>query len=394
VSEPQQALAALREGPATGDTGPRPALHIDSLALRQVRNISRADLVDLPRFVVLSGDNGQGKTSVLEAVYLVCTTRSFRTSKLGEVVAHGASVGSVRAVVREGSERREQSLGLEGARRVVTLAGKRPSTLASYAVQSPVVVFHPGEMVLSSGPAAKRRTLLDRIALFVDATSMDHLQRYSEASRSRQKALEQRGVQAADLEAFETLMATHGSALTRARAQASLRIAHELQRAFLRITAEARPIEARYVAGGPDDAAALAEALAGSRERDRYRGSASKGPHRDDLVIRLGGYDVRVDASQGEHRAVTMALKMAELACIAEARGVHPVLLLDDVSSELDLLRTARLFELLRESPGQILLTTTTPELIDMGSLASQDRRDYRLHSGTLVAVPGPSSRA
>jgi DNA replication and repair protein RecF len=371
-----------------------PALRVEALALRNVRNIARADLVELPRFVVLSGDNGQGKTSVLEAVYLVCTTRSFRTAKLGEVVAHGAAVGSVRAVAREGGERREQSLGLEGARRVVTLAGKRPATLASYAVQSPVVVFHPGEMVLSSGPAAKRRTLLDRIALFVDPTSMDHLQRYGEASRSRQRALEQRGAQALDLDAFETLMGTHGAAVTRARAQASLRIASELGRTFQRITAESRPIEAHYAAGGPDDAAELAAALSTSRERDRHRGSAGRGPHRDDLVIRLGGHDVRVDASQGEHRAVTMALKMAELSAIAEARGVHPVLLLDDVSSELDLLRTARLFELLRESPGQIMLTTTTPELIDTGGLPADERRDYRLQGGALSELASAPSLA
>jgi DNA replication and repair protein RecF len=368
-----------------------PALHIEALALRNLRNIARADLMDLPRFVVFSGDNGQGKTSVLEAAYLVCTTRSFRTAKLGEVVAHGSAVGSVRAVAREGSERREQSLGLEGARRVVTLAGKRPATLASYAVQSPVVVFHPGEMVLSSGPAAKRRTLLDRIALFVDPTSMDHLQRYGEASRSRQRALEQRGAQAIDLDAFETLMGTHGAAVTRARAQAALRIASELGRTFQRITAEARPIDAHYAPGGPDDAALLTAALSASRERDRHRGSAGRGPHRDDLVIRLGGHDVRIDASQGEHRAVTMALKMAELAAIAEARGVHPVLLLDDVSSELDLLRTARLFELLRESPGQILLTTTTAELIDTGGLPAHERRDYRLQGGALTLTEAPS---
>jgi DNA replication and repair protein RecF len=127
--------------------------------------------------------------------------------------------------------------------------------------------------------------------------------------------------------------------------------------------------------------------LASDRDRDRRRGSAGAGPHRDDLELRLGGHDVRSYASQGEHRAVTMALKMAELSCIAAARGLQPILLLDDVSSELDVARTALLFDYLRESPGQILLTTTRPELIATPRYSPDERRDYRLQGGIVSAV-------
>jgi DNA replication and repair protein RecF len=365
------------------------AFRIESIAIRQFRNVERGDIGDLPRFVVFSGDNGQGKTSVLEAIYLVCTTRSFRTSKVAEIVRHGAATASVRAAVVEGDEKREQTIGLEGSRRVVALAGKRPPSLASYAVQSPVVVFHPGEMALSSGPASKRRTLLDRVALFVDKTSMDHLARYTEASRSRQRALEQRGGQSTDVDAFERIMAQHGAALTRGRRHAFERITPELERSFARITGEARELTAEYRPGGSESDAELVSALRAGRARDRHRGSAGAGPHRDDLVIRLGSHDVRTDGSQGEHRAITMALKMAELACISEARGVRPILLLDDVSSELDLSRTARLFEFLRESRGQIFLTTTRPSLIDTTGVAVSERRDFHLVGGALR--PGPS---
>src|SRR5437899_12240352 len=102
---------------------------IESLALRQFRNVERADVAELPRFTVLSGDNGQGKTSVLEAIYFVCTTKSFRTAKPAELVRHGAPAASVRAQILEGAERREQVVGLEGSRRHVALAGKRPTSL-------------------------------------------------------------------------------------------------------------------------------------------------------------------------------------------------------------------------------------------------------------------------
>jgi DNA replication and repair protein RecF len=367
------------------------SLAIASIALRQFRNIASADLTELARFTVFSGNNGQGKTSVLEAAYLVCTTRSFRTAKLGELVRHGESIASVRAKITEGSDTRDQVIGLRGANRSVTSAGKRPPSLASYAVQSPAVVFHPGEMVLSSGPASKRRTLLDRIALFVDPTSMDHMKRYTMASRSRQRVLETRGVVASELDGFEQIIATHGAAITRVRAEACTRIASELATSFPRITAETRRLDAVYEPGGPREENALLEALAAERERDRHRGSASSGPHRDDLVLRLGGYDVRVDASQGEHRAVTLGLKLAELSCIARARNVHPVLLLDDVSSELDLARTALLFDFLRETPGQILLTTTRPGLIDTRGLGPSERRDFHLRGGVVEDGPSPA---
>lgn len=368
-------------------------LAIQSIALRHFRNIASADLTDLARFTVLSGNNGQGKTSVLEAMYLVCTTRSFRTAKLGEIVRHGEPIASVRAKIREGEDAREQAIGLRGGTRTVTSAGKRPPSLAAYAVQSPAVVFHPGEMVLSSGPASKRRTLLDRIALFVDPTSMDHLNRYTTASRSRQRLLETRGSAAPELEGFERIVALHGAAISRIRREACTRIARELETSFPRITAEPRVLEARYEPGGPEDESGLQGALLAQRERDRHRGSASSGPHRDDLVLRLGGYDVRTEASQGEHRAVTLALKLAELSCIADARGVHPVLLLDDVSSELDLARTALLFEFLRQTPGQILLTTTRPELIDTSGLDPRERRDFHLRGGVLAEGPSPPEK-
>ena len=184
------------------------ALRIESIALRHFRNIERADLGGLPRFVVFSGNNGQGKTSVLEAIYLVCTTRSFRTSKLGELATHGRGVTSVRAKVIAGGGEREQAIGIEGATRKVTLQGKRPPSFASYAVQSPVVVFHPAEMVLSSGPASKRRTLLDRVALFVDPSSMDHGSNYATSSRSRQRVLEVKGIHAVRA---RCLRADHGA---------------------------------------------------------------------------------------------------------------------------------------------------------------------------------------
>jgi DNA replication and repair protein RecF len=362
------------------------AVCVQSLSVKNVRNLVRVDVTLVPRFNVLFGDNGHGKTSFLEAIYLVCTTKSFRTAKVNEVIAHGETVASVRVSIREGQEERDQVIGLQGSRRQATLSGKRPNSMASYAVRSPVVVFHPGEMVLSSGPASARRTLLDRIALFIDATSIDHGRRYTAALRARQRSLETRGPNAIDLAAFERLMAVHGAALTAARREASERIAGKLQSTFDRITNGQRRIEATYRPGGGEYPEEEENKLARSRESDRHKKSAGSGPHRDDLKITMDGFDARIDASQGEHRAITMALKITELHCIADARATCPILLLDDVSSELDLRRTALLFDFLRETDAQIFLTTTQPALVDTAKFDRSERAEFHVSNGVVTA--------
>ncbi len=127
--------------------------------------------------------------------------------------------------------------------------------------------------------------------------------------------------------------------------------------------------------------------LAKNRRRDRARRSATSGPHRDDLSISLGGRSARGMASQGQHRAIVLSLNLAEIEVIGEARGVRPMLLLDDVSSELDRARTLSLFASLGREQSQVLLTTTRPELIDTGKLGTGDRRDFCVIGGHITAT-------
>lgn len=366
-------------------------MHVRSLAIRSTRNLARVDLELSPRLTVVSGDNGHGKTSILEAMYVASTTRSFRTTRLREIVGHGADAASVRMRVVDGPVEREQLVGVERGKKRILLDDKPPESLASYAARTPVVVFHPGELELSTGSASLRRTLLDRVALFVDPSSLDHARRFAHAAKSRMRVLATRGETARELDAFEALAARHGAELSRARSEAASRLAARAVEAFARITRESLAIAVAYAPGGADDEAALALQLRGSRERDKARGSAQVGPGRDDLAITLRGRPLRAQASQGEHRAVTLALKLAEMQAIAEARGVVPVLLLDDVSSELDPLRTASLFDLLGGETAQVLLTTTRPELIETPEAWRDRRLDVRIVHGAVAGVSGGS---
>jgi DNA replication and repair protein RecF len=361
------------------------SLAVEALSVRGLRNLTSVDLELGARLNVVFGDNGQGKTNLLEAVYILATSRSFRTSKLSELMGGSGSAASVRARVRENGDLRDQSVGLQSGVRVVRIDAKRPVTLAAYAVRTPVVVFHPGVMALAAGSGADRRRLLDRLALYLSPASLAEAEGYTRASRARQRVLELRGEGAFDLAGWEELMVRHGIALSQAREGAGERLRPFARAAFARIGPPAVTFDARYQRSAPDDAGAFRAMLAKSRSQDRVRGSASVGPHRDDLALELGGRPVRGIASQGQHRAVILALELAEIDVVTEARHVRPILLLDDVSSELDRARTAALFKALGEGDGQVIVTTTRPELVDTAEFfRDEDRRDFTVVAGQI----------
>jgi DNA replication and repair protein RecF len=363
-------------------------LAVGRLGIRDFRNLTAVDLEFGPQLNVVSGDNGQGKTNLLEAVYALATSRSFRTSKLAELVTAGAETASVRASIVEGGEVREQSLGLRRGGRMVRIDGKRPETLAAYAVRTPTVVFHPGALALSTGGGSERRRLMDRLALYLSPSVLVDLDSCARALRARQRVLDARGESAPDLDAWEDLITRHGAAVSRARAEAADRLIPAAERAYARIGSADSSLHARYERNAPGAPEAFLAELVKNRRRDRARGSATVGPHRDDLVLVLGDRPARGLASQGQHRAMVLALQLAEIDVVSAARGVHPILLLDDVSSELDPERTAALFGALRHAPSQVIITTTRRELIDTtGNFSIDARRDFRVVGGQIVAA-------
>jgi DNA replication and repair protein RecF len=361
-------------------------LTFQRIALKAFRNIAELEFEPAPRLNVIAGDNGHGKTSLLEALYLVATTRSFRVEKLGQVISDGQEAAVVRAQIREAGHAREQFVSIGRRGRSVRLGGKRPEKLSSYATRTPVVVFHPRDLELVSGGAAERRRLLDRISLYVDPRSADAKLRYGEALRERQKILEERGGAARDLDAYETLMAEHGARLSEAHARAAERLVTALVPAFSRLAAPGLRLEAVFEARGHASPEEFARELRARRSEDLRRGTASFGPQRDELALTVDGRSARHSASQGQQRVLTLALKSAELECIREARGAHPVLLLDDVSSELDPSRTGGVYEFLRDTQSQVFVTTTRPELFPTPGARPGERADFVIREGHLLS--------
>lgn len=361
------------------------ALAVETLSVRSFRNLERVNLEFCPGLNVLSGGNGQGKTNLIESIYVTATSRGFYSHRSSELIAHGQEVASVRVSVVEGRSPREQSVGIRKGGRLAFVDGRKPRTLAEYAVKTPVVVFQPGELVLSMGGGAERRRLLDRLALYLLPSCSSSLEKYSRALRERQRALAVRGPLARDIPEWEELMVRHGVEVTAVRAEASRRLADSATDAFARIASPLGSLAIEYQPGSPHGVQPFREALEVNRTKDARRGSATVGPHRDDLLLQLDGWPVRGLASQGQHRAVVLAMKSAEIEILSVVRGIRPILLLDDVSSELDRSRTQALFSYLQRHDGQVFLTTTRPELIDLAGRDGWPRRDFTVCGGSVL---------
>ncbi len=365
-----------------GRTGGRTSVR--RLRLRDFRNLASADVVPAPRFNLVYGDNGHGKTSLIEALYLLCTTKSFRCQKLGETIRQGADQALLHGEIESFGLRRELRAQVGHRGRSFLVDGKRPKRHLDYALKAPVIAFHPGDLSLASGPAAGRRTLLDRVLLHQDPGGADARLSYQKALRDRQKLLAEKGVRAPELDAYEAVCATHGARLARGRAHAASSVIDALGPSFSEMAAPGLVCRSVYEPGGTSDVAVFASELASRRLKDLHRRAATFGPQRDELSFSIDGRPARSHASQGQQRLLTLAMKMAELSCVREVTGVEPMLLLDDVSSELDPERTHAVFELLRHSASQIFVTTTRPELFSEVSLKGEDRADFRVENGVV----------
>ncbi len=349
---------------------PRKTVRLTRLSIQSFRNLRAVDLTLAPSMTVLHGDNGQGKTNLLESIYALATLRPLRGSKLKVAVAFDADRAVVEGRVEEVVPR---TLRLELSRsgRSTRIDGKPPASVEAWCEVLKVVAFTPGDLEIAKGGPAVRRRWLDRAAFTRQVGYLRDHRAYARALRARNRLLKERG-DVGTLRAFDELLAQSGAALVARRLALVRELAPRVQTCFRSIMGTADRLELGYdsgpvgatleEAGEPERLRErLIEVLERRREADLQRRHTTAGPHTDDLLLRLNGRDLRRYASQGQQRAAVLALKIAEIENLSEALGRTPLLLLDDVSSELDPERNRHLVGYLSGFPGQVVLSTTDP---------------------------------
>lgn len=355
-------------------------LHLSRLGVVAFRNLEPASFEFGARLNVIAGENGQGKTSLIEAIYLLCTTRSFRTSKLGEVIRGGCDGARVKGTFERGGLPWVLEAALTARGRSFKKNGSRPAERLGYVQSTPVVAFHPGDLALVTGGATLRRKLLDRLIIHLEPRGIEAKRAYDEAAKRRLSLLEMRG-SPREIEPFEQIMAERGSELSGARAIVAIAVEGRLSEVFQRLARQDLAMSVSFRAGGTEDPELFRQKLAESRAIDARRKMTTFGPERDELLVNLDGRAARSFGSQGQQRMVALSLKLAELELIRQATATCPILLLDDVSSELDRDRTAAVFRFLEGEKNQVFVTTTRPELF------TQPRATGAWSSPELVAT-------
>ncbi len=342
-------------------------MHLRRLVARGFRNLAALEHELPPEGVALLGANAQGKTSLLEAVYYPVLFRSFRGAPDQEVAAFGGSGFQVGAWL-DGAGAGEITVTwtAAGRRKRIVSDGREPERLADVVGQWLAVAFLPDDVGLATGPAAGRRGYLDRLLSLADRTYLVRLARYRAALAQRNSALRQGRAELARV--FDAPLARAGADVVRARETWAAAAAEQFA-AELECLGEGGGPQLRYRgAEGLAEADAWNGALATAFPRDQARGMTTVGPHRDDLVLEVGGRALREFGSNGQQRGAAVALKLIELAALREARGTEPALLLDDVFAAFDRERQRRLARRLLEVPGrQVFLTAPRPDELPPG---------------------------
>lgn len=356
-------------------------MHLVRLALRSFRNLEAVELAPHPRFNVLVGENGQGKTNLLEGAYWLATLRPLRASRLRELVRWGDRDCRVEGVVlHEGLEHR-LAVAVEGGERQAYREGK-PARATAYFGALAAVVFSPDEVGLVRGPPVDRRRFLDRAIFTGRPAHLTDVLAYRRALEARNRLLREAAPDDL-LGAYEAALARAGARLVEARRRYVEQLAPRFAAAFAAISGAEPAGELRYRPSVDAGVEGLEAAWTDDRERDRDRGYTLRGPHADDLALSLFDRTARTYASQGQQRALVLALKIAEIELLEQSAGFSPVLLLDDVSSELDPRRNARLFEFLEGFGGQVFITTTDVSFLRIGAA----RHVFRVEGGRVAPV-------
>ncbi len=367
-------------------------MRLTSLTLENYRNIAAAELIPGPELTVICGNNGQGKTNMLEAIWLLTGGKSFRGGKDAELIRRGAPFAALEARTTEDSGKENEirlTVGAANTARAGRYAvrnGAPPKRAASLAGSFPAVVFDPGHLSLVKGPPDGRRRFLDAALCQLYPGYLTLYRRYIRILQQKNSLLRSSSIQPErplreKLELLEVLnveLAPCGEELQARRREYLSLLAPMAAANYAELSHGAEELSIRYEA--QFEPGGLSALLAARRDEELRAGQSLCGPHREDLAFSLDGQPARSFASQGQQRSVILSLKMAEADASARITGERPVLLLDDVLSELDEGRRAYLLTRMRER--QTFVTSC-----DDAALLHTDGVICRMEGGVLTRL-------
>ncbi len=355
-------------------------MQVTQLNLENFRNFASAEFRPHSHFNVISGLNGAGKTNLLESLYWLATLRPARTNRLRELVKWGARHNEVAGEIFSSGLTHLLSVGFKEGQRFAKRENKRVRS-AGYFGPLSVVLFTPEDATLIREAPEGRRKFLDRAIFTGRNAHLSDCINYRKALDARNKLLRD-GASDEILSVYEATLARYAEQVLKARTAYIDELSELFESAFLDITDLSVRLKYRLSTNISEGEIkeSLIELWHEDRARDRLRGFTQRGPHADDFQVFLRDRPARNFASQGQQRAIVLALKIAEIGLLDKKYGRRPILLLDDVSSELDAQRNQALFSFLNRFEGQVFITTTDSNFLDIRA----DKIVWTVRSGEI----------
>ena len=353
---------------------------LHKLTLADFKNIESASLDMSPKINCFLGNNGMGKSNLLDAIYYLGNCRSFTGATDQMLVRRDMPFATMRAVYdRRGLQEELQVAIRPGQRKIFKRNGKAYQRIAEHLGAFPAVLLSPADMELTGGEPAERRRFIDQIISQREGRYFEALVRYNGALEQRNRMLRDEVADDGLYEALEAQLEIAGQYLIERR-KANIAELEEIFLPYYQAIANGSE-EARldYVTADYPDG--LASRLASMRNRDRALHYTASGPHRDDIAMTVDGLPVRRTASQGQSKTFTTALRFAQYELLRKSLGIKPLLLLDDIFDKLDAGRVERIIALVGSSDtfGQIFITDTNRRHLDETVASLGASGDYRL---------------
>ena len=359
-------------------------MYISTLKLENVRNYDSLDLEFSPGTNLFYGDNAQGKTNILEAVYFCGTTRSHRTARDSELIRFGAQEAHLRMEMNRETAAYRIDVHLKSGRAKGIAINGVPIRKAQELIGlGHFVFFSPEDLgIIKNGPSERRR-FLDMELCQLDRIYVSSLASYNRVLQQRNRLLKDLSFRPQDmgtLDVWDEQLVRYGSVLIRSREKFVERLGEIIRPIHRKLSGGREEMETGYEKNTDIDG--FAENVRKCREKDLLLKTTGCGPHRDDLSFSVNGIDIRKYGSQGQQRSAALSLKLAEISLVKESTGDLPVLLLDDVLSELDTSRQRHLLD----SIGSIQTFITCTGLEEYQDSPVQIDRVFHIRDGAVIS--------
>jgi DNA replication and repair protein RecF len=361
-------------------------MYVKNIELDYFRNYIHLTMDFHEKVNILLGPNAQGKTNLMEAIYLSSFGKSFRTSRDGELIGFSSDQARIRIGLVKEEEDFTIEINLRQEGKEIKKEGRKLLKMAEMLDHVYVVVFSPEDLRIVKDEPEKRRKFIDRELSQLKPVYYDDITQYKKSLMQRNALLKEREVKQDLMDIWDEALIQRGIRIIRKRKEFIDKLNKISKRIHENITEGKERLEILYDGDVPwiEKEEELRESyqaiLKKNREKDRFRGTTTRGPHKDDLQVLVNDRDIRHYGSQGQQRTAALSLKLAEIRLIEEEKGESPILLLDDVLSELDGGRQKFLIQSLQDLQIFITATEISPEL----SLSLPEKRVYHVLEGTV----------